>query len=175
MSQMNPKEIVNELDTHIIGQAGAKRAVAIALRNRWRRMQLTMPLRDEIMPKNILMIGPTGVGKTEIARRLAKLADAPFVKVEATKFTEVGYVGRDVDSIIRDLMDMSVKMMREKEMAKTRLQAEEAAEERILDALLPLPRGTFAGEPQEPAAPDSSTRQLFRKKLPLPSATVTNR
>ena len=129
-----------ELDKHIIGQADAKRAVAVALRNRWRRMQLPQPLRDEIMPKNILMIGPTGVGKTEIARRLAKLADAPFIKIEATKFTEVGYVGRDVESIIRDLVDMAIKMMREKEMAKVREQAEEAAEERILNALLPLPR-----------------------------------
>jgi len=165
MSHMTPKEIVNELDKHIIGQSGAKRAVAIALRNRWRRMQLPKELRDEIMPKNILMIGPTGVGKTEIARRLAKLADAPFIKVEATKFTEVGYVGRDVDSIIRDLTDMSIKMMREKEMAKVRSLAEEAAEERILDALLPQPRASFVGEPQEPAPVDNTTRQLFRKKL----------
>src|SRR5579872_5614368 len=165
MSHMTPKEIVSELDKHIIGQSGAKRAVAIALRNRWRRMQLPAELRDEIMPKNILMIGPTGVGKTEIARRLAKLADAPFIKVEATKFTEVGYVGRDVDSIIRDLTDMSIKMMREKEMAKVRSLAEEAAEERILDALLPQPRASFVGEPQEPAPVDNTTRQLFRKKL----------
>src|SRR6202789_2164282 len=132
-----PKEIVSELDKHIVGQAEAKRAVSVALRNRWRRMQLPSPMRDEIMPKNILMIGPTGVGKTEIARRLAKLADAPFIKVEATKFTEVGYVGRDVESIIRDLADMAVKMMREKEMEKARSRAEEAAEERILDGLLP--------------------------------------
>lgn len=160
-----PKEIVSELDKHIIGQAEAKRAVAVALRNRWRRMQLPLPLRDEIMPKNILMIGPTGVGKTEIARRLAKLADAPFIKVEATKFTEVGYVGRDVESIIRDLVDMSIKMMREKEMAKVRSVAETAAEERILNALLPLPRSSFAGEPHEPEPVDSSTRELFRKKL----------
>jgi ATP-dependent HslUV protease ATP-binding subunit HslU len=165
MSNMTPKEIVNELDKHIIGQAAAKRAVAIALRNRWRRMQLPKELRDEIVPKNILMIGPTGVGKTEIARRLAKLADAPFIKIEATKFTEVGYVGRDVDSIIRDLADMAVKMMREKEMEKVRTKAEEAAEERILDALLPKARTSFTGEPSEPAKEDSSTRQLFRKKL----------
>ncbi len=165
MSHMTPKEIVNELDKHIIGQAGAKRAVAIALRNRWRRMQLPKELRDEIMPKNILMIGPTGVGKTEIARRLAKLADAPFIKVEATKFTEVGYVGRDVESIIRDLADMAIKMMREKEIAKVRSLAEDAAEERILDALLPPPRASFVGEPQEPLQEDSMTRQLFRKKL----------
>lgn len=164
MSHMTPKEIVNELDKHIIGQSGAKRAVAIALRNRWRRMQLPKELRDEIMPKNILMIGPTGVGKTEIARRLAKLADAPFIKVEATKFTEVGYVGRDVESIIRDLMDMAVKMMREKEMAKVLSLAEEAAEERILNALLPAAR-SFVGEPQEPQQEDNTTRQLFRKKL----------
>lgn len=160
-----PKEIVVELDKHIIGQAEAKRAVAVALRNRWRRMQLPSPLRDEIMPKNILMIGPTGVGKTEIARRLAKLADAPFIKVEATKFTEVGYVGRDVESIIRDLVDMAIKMMREKEMTKLRSIAEEAAEERILNALLPMPRGSFAGEPHAPLHEDSSTRQVFRNKL----------
>lgn len=165
MSHMTPKEIVTELDKHIIGQSGAKRAVAIALRNRWRRMQLPKELRDEIMPKNILMIGPTGVGKTEIARRLAKLADAPFIKVEATKFTEVGYVGRDVESIIRDLADMAIKMMREKEMAKVRSLAEEAAEERILDALLPPARASFAGEPHEPEPVDNTTRQLFRKKL----------
>lgn len=165
MSNMTPKEIVNELDKHIIGQAAAKRAVAIALRNRWRRMQLPKELRDEIVPKNILMIGPTGVGKTEIARRLAKLADAPFIKIEATKFTEVGYVGRDVDSIIRDLADMAIKMMREKEMEKVRVKAEEAAEERILDALLPKARVSFAGEPHDAPKEDSSTRQLFRKKL----------
>lgn len=166
MSEMTPKEIVDELNHYIIGQTEAKRAVAIALRNRWRRMQLPKELRDEIMPKNILMIGPTGVGKTEIARRLAKLADAPFIKIEATKFTEVGYVGRDVESIIRDLVDMAVKMLREKEMAKVRSIAEEAAEERILDALLPPPRGSFVGEPQqETTKEDSSTRQLFRKKL----------
>jgi ATP-dependent HslUV protease ATP-binding subunit HslU len=166
MSNMTPREIVSELDKHIIGQAEAKRAVAIALRNRWRRMQLTSPLRDEVMPKNILMIGPTGVGKTEIARRVAKLADAPFIKVEATKFTEVGYVGRDVESIIRDLADMAVKMLREKEMIKVRSIAEEAAEDRILDALIPPPRNSFAGEPPtEPAKEDSTTRQLFRKKI----------
>lgn len=160
-----PKEIVSELDKHIIGQAEAKRAVAVALRNRWRRMQLPSPMRDEIMPKNILMIGPTGVGKTEIARRLAKLADAPFIKVEATKFTEVGYVGRDVESIIRDLVDMAIKMMRSKEMTKVRSTAEAAMEERILNALLPPPRASFAGEPSEPAKEDSSTRALFRNKL----------
>jgi ATP-dependent HslUV protease ATP-binding subunit HslU len=164
MSEMTPREIVSELDKHIIGQAEAKRAVAIALRNRWRRMQLSSPLRDEIMPKNILMIGPTGVGKTEIARRVAKLVDAPFIKVEATKFTEVGYVGRDVESIIRDLVDMAIKMMREKEMAKVRALAEESAEDRILDALLPPARSSFAGEPQEPQE-NTTTRQLFRKKL----------
>src|SRR6187431_1824579 len=141
MSHMTPKEIVNELDNHIIGQAEAKRAVAIALRNRWRRMQLPKELADEIMPKNILMIGPTGVGKTEIARRLAKLADAPFIKVEATKFTEVGYVGKDVDSIIRDLAEMAVKQTRVAEMRKVRTRAEDAAEERILNALLPGARG----------------------------------
>src|SRR3982751_3489961 len=130
MSNMTPREIVTELDNHIIGQSGAKRAVAIALRNRCRRMQLPSPMRDEIMPKNILMIGPTGVGKTEIARRLAKLADAPFIKVEATKFTEVGYVGRDVESIVRDLADMAIKMLREQEITKVRHRAEDAAEDR---------------------------------------------
>lgn len=160
-----PREIVVELDKHIIGQADAKRAVAVALRNRWRRMQLSSPMRDEIMPKNILMIGPTGVGKTEIARRLAKLADAPFIKVEATKFTEVGYVGRDVESIIRDLADMAIKMMREKELAKVRKSAEEAAEERILNALLPLPRASFVGEPREPAKEDGAARLLYRSRL----------
>tara|TARA_R110000823_G_scaffold125385_8_gene252121 strand:- start:7569 stop:8891 length:1323 start_codon:yes stop_codon:yes gene_type:complete len=158
MSDMTPREIVHELDRHIIGQSDAKRAVAIALRNRWRRMQLADELRAEITPKNILMIGPTGVGKTEIARRLAKLANAPFVKVEATKFTEVGYVGRDVESIIRDLADVAVKMYREQEMARVRFRAEEAAEERILDILLPAARD---GE----AARDGGTRQLLRKKL----------
>jgi ATP-dependent HslUV protease ATP-binding subunit HslU len=165
MSSMTPREIVHELDKHIIGQADAKRAVAIALRNRWRRMQLEEPLRDEIMPKNILMIGPTGVGKTEIARRVAKLADAPFIKVEATKFTEVGYVGRDVESIIRDLADMAIKMMREKEISKVRAAAETATEDRILDALLPPPRASFAGEPQEVPREDTTARQSFRKKL----------
>jgi ATP-dependent HslUV protease ATP-binding subunit HslU len=162
MSALTPREIVQELDTHIIGQSEAKRAVAIALRNRWRRMQLSRPLRDEIMPKNILMIGPTGVGKTEIARRVAKLADAPFIKVEATKFTEVGYVGRDVESIIRDLIDMAIKMLREKEITKVREQAELAAEDRILDALLPKPRVGFN---PEPATEESSTRAVFREKL----------
>ena len=160
-----PREIVSELDKHIIGQADAKRAVAVALRNRWRRMQIPAPMRDEIMPKNILMIGPTGVGKTEIARRLAKLADVPFIKVEATKFTEVGYVGRDVESIIRDLADMAIKMMCEKELAKVRSQAEEAAEERILNALVPAPRASFAGEPHDPVKADTATRQLFRQRL----------
>lgn len=162
MSEMTPREIVGELDKHIVGQDAAKRAVAIALRNRWRRQQVAEELRNEITPKNILMIGPTGVGKTEIARRLAKLANAPFIKVEATKFTEVGYVGREVDSIIRDLVDMSVKMTREIEVEKVRHRAEDSAEERILDALLPPPRNSF-GEPeqQEP----SSTREKFREKL----------
>ncbi len=160
-----PKEIVVELDKHIIGQADAKRAVAVALRNRWRRMQLPSPLRDEIMPKNILMIGPTGVGKTEIARRLAKLADAPFIKVEATKFTEVGYVGRDVESIIRDLADSAIKMMREKETIRLRSAAEEAAENRILDALIPPPRSTFAGEPRDITQEDGAARQLYRARL----------
>jgi ATP-dependent HslUV protease ATP-binding subunit HslU len=159
-----PKEIVAELDKHIIGQAEAKRAVAVALRNRWRRMQLDDFFREEIMPKNILMIGPTGVGKTEIARRLAKLADAPFIKVEATKFTEVGYVGRDVESIIRDLVDMAIKMVREKEMVKVQARAEAAVEERLLNALLP-PARSFAGEPKDPEEEDSQTRQVFRQKL----------
>ena len=139
MSSMTPQEIVSELDNHIVGQASAKRAVAIALRNRWRRQQVEGSLRQEITPKNILMIGPTGVGKTEIARRLAKLADAPFIKVEATKFTEVGYVGKDVDSIIRDLAEMAVKQTRDAEMKKVRTRAEDAAEERILDVLIPRP------------------------------------
>ena len=162
MSAMTPREIVHELNKHIVGQDEAKRAVAIALRNRWRRMQLDSELRDEITPKNILMIGPTGVGKTEIARRLAKLADAPFLKVEATKFTEVGYVGRDVESIIRDLADMAVKLLREKEMHRHKHRAMDAAEDRILDALLP-PARSF--EQDSKPAEDSSTRQLFRKKL----------
>ncbi|MEK6708848.1 MAG: ATP-dependent protease ATPase subunit HslU [Pseudomonadota bacterium] len=163
MSQMTPQEIVQELDKHIIGQDAAKRAVAIALRNRWRRQQVADPLRQEITPKNILMIGPTGVGKTEIARRLARLADAPFIKVEATKFTEVGYVGRDVDSIIRDLVESAIKQSREQETAKMRTRAEDQAEERILDVLLPPARelglATEAGER------DNATRQKFRKKL----------
>jgi len=162
MSEMTPREIVQELDKHIVGQDDAKRAVAIALRNRWRRMQVDKPLRDEITPKNILMIGPTGVGKTEIARRLAHLANAPFVKVEATKFTEVGYVGREVDSIIRDLVDMSIKTTREQEMAKVRHLAEQATEDRILDALLPPARNEF-GEPEDNK--DNSTRQKFKEKL----------
>lgn len=160
MSDMTPREIVHELDKHIVGQNAAKRAVAIALRNRWRRMQLDENLRNEITPKNILMIGPTGVGKTEIARRLAKLANAPFIKVEATKFTEVGYVGRDVESIIRDLVDGSIKLHREQEMKKVEHRAEDAAEDRILDALLPPARGDDTA-----ADRNSSTRQLFRKKL----------
>jgi ATP-dependent HslUV protease ATP-binding subunit HslU len=157
---MTPQEIVHELDKHIIGQAAAKRAVAIALRNRWRRQQVDEPLRQEITPKNILMIGPTGVGKTEIARRLARLANAPFVKVEATKFTEVGYVGRDVDTIIRDLVETAVKDMREQETRKVRHQAEDLAEERVLDALLPPPRDGHAADEGE-----SATRQKFRKRL----------
>ncbi|MCG2585871.1 ATP-dependent protease ATPase subunit HslU [Massilia sp. TS11] len=159
---MTPQEIVSELDKHVVGQAKAKRAVAIALRNRWRRQQVDEPLRHEITPKNILMIGPTGVGKTEIARRLAKLADAPFIKVEATKFTEVGYVGRDVDTIIRDLVDIGVKQTRQSEMAKVRQRAQDAAEDRILDILLPPPRdfGFASNEPK-----DDSTRQTFRKRL----------
>lgn len=163
MSDMTPREIVHELDRHIIGQANAKRAVAIALRNRWRRMQLEPALRQEVTPKNILMIGPTGVGKTEIARRLAKLANAPFIKVEATKFTEVGYVGKEVESIIRDLTDSAVKMFREQEVAKNKFRAEEAAEERILDALLPPARDAWGKA--ELSESDSNTRQIFRKKL----------
>jgi len=158
MSNMTPREIVHDLDKHIIGQNDAKRAVAIALRNRWRRMQLPDELRTEISPKNILMIGPTGVGKTEIARRLAKLAGAPFIKVEATKFTEVGYVGRDVESIIRDLAEAAVKMLRDEQIKQAEPRAFEAAEDRVLEALLPSARGTDSDE-------NSSTRQLFRKKL----------
>ena len=160
---MTPQEIVQELDKHIIGQQAAKRAVAIALRNRWRRQQVSDPLRQEITPKNILMIGPTGVGKTEIARRLARLADAPFIKVEATKFTEVGYVGRDVDSIIRDLVESAIKQLREQETAKMRARAEDLAEDRILDVLLPPARES--GLQSEDADRDSATRQKFRKKL----------
>jgi len=158
MSQMTPREIVQELDKHIVGQDDAKRAVAIALRNRWRRMQVKENLRNEITPKNILMMGPTGVGKTEIARRLAKLAKAPFIKVEATKFTEVGYVGREVDSIVRDLMDVSAKITRETEVAKVRHRAEDAAEDRVLDALLPPPANAEGSA-------ETDTRQKFRKML----------
>jgi ATP-dependent HslUV protease ATP-binding subunit HslU len=162
---MTPQEIVQELDKHIVGQHAAKRAVAIALRNRWRRMQIPEPMRHEITPKNILMIGPTGVGKTEIARRLAKLVNAPFVKVEATKFTEVGYVGRDVESIVKDLADVAIKMTREQELGKVRERAAEAAEERVLDALLPKPRvmGFSTDEPAQPR--DAETRQKLRKRL----------
>ncbi len=160
MWNMTPREIVHALDQHIVGQDAAKRAVAIALRNRWRRLQLDEDLRDEVTPKNILMIGPTGVGKTEIARRLARLAGAPFIKVEATKFTEVGYVGRDVESIARDLADVAVKMLRESQMEKVRHRAQDAAEERILDGLLPGPR-----HGPEEQREDSSTRQILRKKL----------
>lgn len=163
MSEMTPREIVSELDQHIIGQSEAKRAVAIALRNRWRRMQLQEPMRYEVTPKNILMIGPTGVGKTEIARRLAKLANAPFIKVEATKFTEVGYVGKEVDSIIRDLTDSAMKLVRQREIVKNRAKAEEVAEERILDALLPTAKNQW-GE-TENSDSQSNTRQIFRKKL----------
>ncbi|NOX09818.1 MAG: ATP-dependent protease ATPase subunit HslU [Gammaproteobacteria bacterium] len=162
MSEMTPREIVQELDKHIIGQNEAKRAVAIALRNRWRRMQVDESLRNEITPKNILMIGPTGVGKTEIARRLARLANAPFIKVEATKFTEVGYVGRDVESIIRDLVDMSIKMIREQEMEKVKHRAADASEDRLLDALFPQPKESKAAEDQESG---QDTRQKLRKML----------
>jgi ATP-dependent HslUV protease ATP-binding subunit HslU len=169
MSQMTPREIVQELDKYIIGQSDAKRAVAIALRNRWRRMQVDEDLRVEITPKNILMIGPTGVGKTEIARRLAKLANAPFIKVEATKFTEVGYVGKDVESIIRDLVDTSVKMTREQAMAKVRSLAEDAAYDRILDLLLPRPRPEqgigFTNEPEAEDSGENRTRQKLRYQL----------
>ncbi|GAA4419236.1 ATP-dependent protease ATPase subunit HslU [Acidovorax lacteus] len=159
MSSMTPQEIVSELDRHIVGQASAKRAVAIALRNRWRRQQVSGSLRQEITPKNILMIGPTGVGKTEIARRLARLADAPFIKVEATKFTEVGYVGKDVDTIVRDLAEVAVKQTREAEMKKVRTRAEDAAEERVLDVLVPTARS------HDGAPADNTARQVFRKKL----------
>jgi len=171
MSSMTPQEIVHELDKHIVGQTRAKRAVAIALRNRWRRQQVAEPLRQEITPKNILMIGPTGVGKTEIARRLARLADAPFIKVEATKFTEVGYVGRDVDTIVRDLVEIAIKDTRETAMKKVRRRAEDSAEERVLDVLLPAARSpTFGAGDAEPAArpagdEESATRQKFRKRL----------
>ena len=159
MTQMTPKEIVHELDKHIVGQSSAKRSVAIALRNRWRRQQVDVALREEITPKNILMIGPTGVGKTEIARRLARLANAPFIKIEATKFTEVGYVGRDVESIIRDLADTAVKMIRQSEMEKVQIKAYDAAEDKILDLLLPEAEGGMLSETRE------STRQKMRKKL----------
>ncbi len=159
---MTPREIVHELDSHIVGQSDAKRAVAIALRNRWRRMQLDKGLRNEVTPKNILMIGPTGVGKTEIARRLARLANAPFIKVEATKFTEVGYVGKEVETIIRDLADMAIKMVKEQEMDRVKHLAEEAAEERILDVLLPPARDSFGNDEE---SENSNTRQIFRKKL----------
>jgi len=163
MSSLTPQEIVSELDKHIVGQQHAKRAVAIALRNRWRRQQVDIDLRSEITPKNILMIGPTGVGKTEIARRLARLADAPFIKVEATKFTEVGYVGKDVDAIIRDLADIAVKQTRQEETKKVRERAEEAAFEHILDILVPQPRQEFGVVPGD--EPESAARQIFRKKL----------
>ena len=158
---MTPGEIVSELDKHIVGQQKAKRSVAVALRNRWRRQQVPQPLRNEIVPKNILMIGPTGVGKTEIARRLARLANAPFIKIEATKFTEVGYVGRDVDTIIRDLIEISIKQTREQEMRRVRTQAEDAAEDRILDVLIPPPRNAH-GEPQRE---ENAASQTFRKRL----------
>ena len=161
---MTPKEIVHELDKHIVGQAAAKRAVAVALRNRWRRQQVAEPLRHEITPKNILMIGPTGVGKTEIARRLARLANAPFIKIEATKFTEVGYVGRDVDTIVRDLMETAIKDLRAQATQKVKFRAEEAAEERILDALLPPARSTGFGEAEAPRE-EGAARQRFRKML----------
>lgn len=163
MSEMTPREIASELDRFIIGQDKAKRAVAIALRNRWRRMQLDEALRHEVTPKNILMIGPTGVGKTEIARRLAKLANAPFIKVEATKFTEVGYVGKEVDSIIRDLTDSAVKMVRSQAIDKNRFRAEEMAEERILDVLIPPAKNNWGVAEQ--ASEPSAARQSFRKKL----------
>ena len=159
---MTPQEIVSELDRHIVGQKDAKRAVAIALRNRWRRLQVDDKLRSEITPKNILMIGPTGVGKTEIARRLARLADAPFIKVEATKFTEVGYVGKDVDSIVRDLVDMAVKQEREAQMRLQRARAADAAEERVLDVLVPPARSDFG---IAPASGDNTARQVMRKRL----------
>jgi ATP-dependent HslUV protease ATP-binding subunit HslU len=165
MSAMTPQEIVSELDRHVVGQSQAKRAVAIALRNRWRRQLVEEKLRGEITPKNILMIGPTGVGKTEIARRLARLADAPFIKVEATKFTEVGYVGKDVDTIVRDLAEIAVKQTREAEKRRLRTRAEDAAEERILDSLIPPPRPATAEFGAAAPAAESGTRQAFRKKL----------
>ncbi len=165
MSTMTPAEIVSELDKHIIGQNKAKKAVAVALRNRWRRQQVADPLRQEITPKNILMIGPTGVGKTEIARRLAKLADAPFIKIEATKFTEVGYVGRDVDSIVRDLIEIALKQTRESEMRKVRTKAQDQAEDRILDILLPSARPVGFGAAGESSDDGNATRQTFRKRL----------
>ncbi|MBP7394182.1 MAG: AAA family ATPase, partial [Zoogloea sp.] len=164
MTQMTPPEIVSELDKHIVGQGRAKKAVAVALRNRWRRAQVAEPLKSEITPKNILMIGPTGVGKTEIARRLARLANAPFIKIEATKFTEVGYVGRDVDTIIRDLVEIAIKSHREQAMKKVRDRAMDAAEDRVLDILLPAARPS-AGFGSDTAPEDSATRQKFRKKL----------
>ncbi len=163
ITPMTPQEIVSELDKHIVGQGKAKKAVAIALRNRWRRAQVAEPLRQEITPKNILMIGPTGVGKTEIARRLSRLANAPFIKIEATKFTEVGYVGRDVETIIRDLAEIAVKDGRENAMKAVRVRADDAAEERILDVLLPPARGNFFNETQ--VAEDNASRQKLRKKL----------
>ncbi|WP_374241986.1 ATP-dependent protease ATPase subunit HslU [Zoogloea sp.] len=165
MTQMTPPEIVSELDKHIVGQARAKKAVAVALRNRWRRSQVAEPLKSEITPKNILMIGPTGVGKTEIARRLARLANAPFIKIEATKFTEVGYVGRDVDTIIRDLVEIAIKSHREQAMKKVRDRAADAAEDRVLDILLPPARPTIGFGDETPAVEDNATRQKFRKKL----------
>jgi len=165
MSEMTPREIVQELDKHIVGQHEAKRAVSIALRNRWRRMNVKEELRGEITPKNILMIGPTGVGKTEIARRLARLANAPFIKIEATKFTEVGYVGRDVESIVRDLVDYSIKMCRESAVNKVKHRAEDAAEDRILDVLLPMPKSTGFSDDNTENDADNQTRQKFRKKL----------
>ena len=166
---LTPREIVSTLDKHIIGQSQAKRAVAIALRNRWRRLHVAEDLRHEITPKNILMIGPTGVGKTEISRRLAELAGAPFIKIEATKFTEVGYVGRDVESIVRDLIDIAIKLTREIAMKKVTSLAEDAAEERVLDILVPPARGEFKDQPKEESdtqeKKESATRQLYRKKL----------